>query len=125
MRKLFISITLFLFGTVSVSANEYPTDETVRYALNCMNKLGGQTDENLYTCECRYDAIRAAMSFDDYEEGITFERNKKMPGEKGNFFRDNKRGEAFYEKLLETREVANSDCIVVKHVKLIKPTNKE
>ena len=124
MRKLFISIALFLFGTCSVLADEYPTQDTVRYSLNCMAKLGGQTDENLYTCACRYDAIRATMSFSDYEEGVTFERNKRMPGEKGSSFRDNKRAEAFYEKLLETREVANSSCIVVKHVKLIKPTNR-
>jgi hypothetical protein len=125
MKKIFTSIVLFLLGTCAVLADEYSTNETVRYSLNCMKELGGQTDENLYTCTCRYDAIRAAMTFSDYEEGVTFERNKKMPGEKGSSFRDNKRGEGFYEKLLETREAANSSCIVVKHVKLIKPTNKE
>ena len=125
MKKLFASMVLFFLGTCSVLANEYPTEETVRYALNCMSKMGGQTDENLYTCACRYDSIRRALSFSDYEEGITFERNKKMPGEKGNFFRDNKRGEGLYEKLLATREMAGSSCIVVKHVKLIKPTNRQ
>lgn len=123
MKKIVMSIALFLVGTCSVLADKYPTQETVRYALTCMSELGGQTDENLYTCACRYDAIRAEMSFSDYEEGVTFERNKKMPGEKGAFFRDNKRGEAFYEKLLETRGEANSGCIVVKHVKL--PTKQE
>ncbi|HIF52111.1 MAG TPA: hypothetical protein EYQ42_11405 [Thiotrichaceae bacterium] len=124
MKKLFTGITLFLLGTCSVLADEYPTDETVRYSLNCMSELGGQTDENLYTCTCRYDAIRTAMTFSDYEEGVTFERNKKMPGEKGSFFRDNKRGEGLYEKLLESRIAASSACVVVKQVKLIKPTNR-
>ncbi len=124
MSKLLISISLLLFGSMSVMADEYPTDETVRYALKCMAELGGQTDENLYTCTCRYDSIRANMTYSDYEEGYTFERNKKMPGEKGSSFRDNKRAEGFYEKLLEVREKANSSCIVVKQVKMIKPTSK-
>lgn len=105
-------------------ANEYPTEETVRYVLNCMAELGGQTDENLYTCTCRYDAIRANMTYSDYEEGYTYERNKKMPGEKGSSFRDNKRAEGFYKELLKVREQASSSCIVVKHVKMIKPTSK-
>ena len=125
MKKVFASITLFILGTCSVLANEYPTDETVHYALDCMNKLGGQTDENLYTCTCRYDAIRAAMTYSDYEEGITFERNKPMPGEKGASFRDNQRGKKFYEELLKVREAADASCIVVKHVKLIKPTTTD
>lgn len=122
MKKFFISMALFLIATSSVVANEYPTYETVHFALSCMDKLGGQTDENLYTCACRYDAIRERMTFSDYEEGYTFERNKKMPGEKGAAFRDNQRGKKFYEVLLKAREEADANCITVKHVKLIKPT---
>lgn len=123
MNKLVASVVIALFASMPVMANEYPTEETVRYALNCMAEMGGQTDENLYTCNCRFDAIRANMTYSDYEEGFTFERNKKMPGEKGSSFRDNKRAEAFYEELLAVREKANSSCIVVKHVKLVKPTS--
>jgi hypothetical protein len=122
MRKLFVAISLFFIGTTQVIAYEYPTNETVHYALRCMNELGGQSDENLYTCTCRYDAIRAAMTYSDYEEGYTYERNKKMPGEKGSSFRDNQRAEAFYEQLLKVRKEAEENCIVVKHVELIKPT---
>jgi hypothetical protein len=125
MKKIFINMTLFFLGTGSVLANEYPTQETVRYVLNCMSELGGETDENFYTCACRYDSIRSAMTYSDYEEGYTFERNMKMPGEKGSSFRDNDRARRFYEKLLTARATADSNCIVVKHVKLIKPTNKE
>ena len=124
MNKLLISISLLLFGAMPVMADEYTTEETVRYAMNCMSELGGQTDENLYTCTCRYDSIRANMTFSDYEEGYTFERNMKMPGEKGSSFRDNKRGERLYEELLKVREKASSSCIVVKQVKMIKPTSK-
>jgi hypothetical protein len=123
MRKLLFGISVLLMGAGPVLANEYPTNETVHYALNCMNELGGQTDENLYTCTCRYDAIRETMTFSDYEEGRTFERNKKMPGEKGSFFRDNERGERLYEELVKAREAANANCIVVKQVKMVKPTN--
>ena len=47
-----------------------------------------------------------------------------MPGEKGGFFRDNERGEEFYNVLLKVREKADSSCIVVKQVKRIKPTSK-
>ena len=125
MKKIFISFTLLLLGTGSALADEYPTQDTVRYVLGCMADLGGQTDENLYTCACRYDTIRSKMSFSDYEEGVTFERNKKMPGEKGSSFRDNERAEHFYEELLAVREVADANCIVVKRVKMINPTNRE
>lgn len=125
MKKIMTGVLIFLFGTITVQANEYSTDETIHYALTCMDRLGGQTDENLYTCVCRYDGIRKEMTFSDYEEGVTFERNKAMPGEKGGAVRDNRRGEAFYKQLLKVREKAYADCPVVKHVKLIKPTNKK
>ena len=93
------------------------TLETVRYVLGCMADLGGLSDENLYTCACRHDAIFSRMSFADYEEGVTYERNRAMPGEKGGFFRDNERGEQHFEKLKEVREMADSQCIAVKTVK--------
>ena len=125
MKNLFLSLVLFLLGTVSVQANEYPTEETVRYVLNCMAELGGQNDENLYTCACKYDSIREHMTFAEYEEGYTYERNKDMPGEKGAFFRDNERGRDLYKKLVEARKSAEESCIVVKHIELKKPTNKE
>ena len=124
MNKLFLTLSLLFFGAMPVMADEYPTEETVRFVLNCMTEMGGQTDENLYTCACRYDAIRSAMTYSDYEEGYTFERNMKMPGEKGSSFRDNKRAEGLYKELLKVREKANSSCLVVKHVELIKPTSK-
>jgi len=124
MKQLLIGAAIFMLSMNSALANEYPTSETVHFALSCMNKLGGQTDENLYTCNCRYDAIRAAMTYSDYEEGVTYERNKPMPGEKGGAFRDNQRGKRFYEELVKVREAAEGSCIVVKHVKLVKPTNK-
>ena len=135
MKKLFFSIFLLLFCSMPVIANEYPTieetvaneyptQETVRFVMNCMSKLGGQTDGNLYTCAYKYDSIKVNMTYSDYEEGYTFERNKKMPGEKGSSFRDNKRGERLYEELLQVRVKADSNCLEVKNVKMIKPTSQ-
>ena len=78
-----------------------------------MSALGGLNDQNLYTCACRYDVISTGMTFEHYEDGVTYERNRAMPGEKGGFFRDNERGEEFYNVLLKVREKADSSCIVV------------
>lgn len=117
MVKTAFVVLLLVTSAFHVQANEYPTEEAVRFALECMSNLGGQTDENLYTCICRYDNIRAVMSYSDYEEGVTYERNKSMPGEKGGFFRDNKRGEGFYETLTEVRQSAVAACPMVKKVR--------
>ena len=118
MVKTAFAALLLITLTFHVQADEYPTEETVRFALNCMSNLGGQTDENLYTCICRYDNIRDVMNYSDYEEGLTYERNKSMPGKKGGFFRENKRAEAFYETLINARQSAIAACPVVKKVKL-------
>jgi len=125
MKKTVISLAIFLFGAMPSMAYEYPTEATIRYALDCMTTLGGQTDQNLYTCSCRYDSIREVISFDDYSDGKTYERNVAMPGEKGGFFRDNERGEELYNDLVKVREQADEQCIVVTQVQMIEPTSSE
>ena len=125
MKKTVISLAIFLFGAMPSMAYEYPTEATIRYALSCMTALGGQTDQNLYTCSCRYDSIREVLSFDDYSDGKTYERNVAMPGEKGGFFRDNERGEELYNDLVKVREQADEQCIVVTQVQMIEPTSSE
>jgi len=125
MKKTVISLAIFLFGAMPSMAYEYPTEATIRYALDCMTELGGQTDQNLYTCSCRYDSIREVISFDDYSDGKTYERNVAMPGEKGGFFRDNERGEELYNDLVKVREQAGEQCIVVTQVQMIEPTSSE
>ena len=124
MKKTVISLAILLFGAMPSMAYEYPAEATVHYILNCMAALGGQTDQNLYTCSCRYDSIREVLSFDDYSDGRTYERNKAMPGKKGGFFRDNERGEKLYDVLVKAREQADEQCIVVTQVEMIKPTSK-
>lgn len=120
MKKIFNLLLMpFLAISLNVNAaqgNDFTTAEIVRYALDCMADKGGLNDENFYYCTCRLDALASQMSFSDYEEGVTFERNKAMAGEKGNFFRDSERGEGMYEKLLEARKHAESQCILVKKV---------
>ena len=125
MKKTVISLAILLFGAMPSMAYEYPTDATIHYVLKCMTVLGGQTDQNLYTCSCRYDSIRKVLSFDDYSDGRTYERNKAMPGKKGGFFRDNERGEELYNVLVKAREQAGEQCIVVTQVKRIKPTSSQ
>ena len=116
MKTILAAISLLALSTSAAYADEYPSEQTVRFALNCMAELGGQTDENLYTCLCRYDNIRAAMPYTEYEEAVTYERNKAMPGEKGGFFRDNERGENFYKVLKEVRKDALTQCPVTRRV---------
>jgi hypothetical protein len=125
MKKTVISLAILLFGAMPSMAYEYPTEATVHYILNCMAALGGQTDQNLYTCSCRYDSIREVVSFDDYSDGRTYERNRAMPGKKGGFFRDNERGEKLYNVLVNARESADQQCIIVTQVKRIKPTSSQ
>ena len=125
MKKIVISLAILLFGVMPSMAYEYPTDTTIHYVFECMAALGGQTDQNLYTCSCRYDSIREVLSFDDYSDGRTYERNKAMPGKKGGFFRDNERGEKLYNVLVNARESADQQCIIVSRVKMIKPTSSQ
>ena len=114
---------IFLLLPGWVSADEYPVIETVRFVVGCMADLGAQTDENLYTCACRLDVISEKMTFADYSDGVTFERNRDMAGKKGAFFKDNKRGEAFFEEVVMARKEAGERCIVVRRVATPKKTS--
>ena len=125
MKKTVISLAILLFGAMPSMAFEYPTETTMHYVIECMAALGGQTDQNLYTCSCRYDSIREVLPFNDYSDAKTYERNRAMPGKKGGFFRDNERGEVLYNVLVKLREQADEQCIVVTQVKRIKPTSSQ
>lgn len=106
----------FMVISLNVNATDFSSEETVRFALDCMAENGGLSDENLYYCTCRLDHIASRISFSDYEEGVTFERNKAMPGEKGGSVRDNERAKLMYEKLIEARKATDSECVIVKKV---------
>ncbi len=114
MRKLITTLFLMVAFIGTTEANEpFPTDETVRYVIGCMAEIGGQTEENLYTCVCRIEHISDAITYEVYDGGNIMERYRKMPGKKGGFFRDNKEGDKMYEKLQAAREEAAKQCPTV------------
>ena len=115
IRNLFLS--LFLLASSNLIANDFPTIETVRYVVNCMVDNGGQNEENLYACTCRFDSISQALSFEEYEDVSVYIRNKAMPGEKGAVFRDLGRATKDIRKKYEAAEkTAVANCPIVKRV---------
>lgn len=126
MPKLLTGLfMMFVLTGVSEARNPFPTDETVRYVIGCMAELGGQKEENLYTCVCRIDHIAESMSYEEYDGGNIMERYKKMPGKKGGFFRDNKLGDEQYEKLKKVREQAAAQCPTVKRIEIKREAKSE
>ena len=115
-KSVRLLITLFLLTPFPSVAHDFPTQETVRFVLDCMTENGGINDESFYYCTCRHDAMANNISFSDYEEGVTYERNKDMPGDKGAVFRNIERGKEKYKELLQARTTADSQCTVVKKV---------
>ena len=116
-------IALF-FVFSHASANEYPTVEIVRFVVNCMADNGGQTEENLYACTCRFDALSSVITFDEYEMVSVYRRNKDMPGEKGGAFRDRRRStKDLRDKYDEAEKNAVSACPIAKRV--IRPVKKK
>lgn len=116
MRK-YIAIPVLMFVLLpGAYADDYPTIETVRFVVNCMADLGGQNEQNLYACTCRYDALSDQMSYEEYDDAMVFERNKQMPGERGGFVRDNERGVKNYKKFKDLLQEASAQCPIVKHL---------
>lgn len=118
MRTMRLILTALVFISGAVSANDYPTIETVRYVVNCMVDNGGQNEENLYACTCRFDAISKVMTFQEFEDVSVFVRNKDMPGEKGGVFRDlGKATKGIRAKYEAATKSAEKSCPVAKRVK--------
>lgn len=116
MRK-YTFIFVLLFAMVSnASANDYPTIETVQFVVSCMAELGGQNEQNLYTCTCRHDSLVSKMTFEEYNDAMVFEHNRQMPGERGGFVRDNERGQKEYKKYKGLLEEISAQCPVVRHL---------
>jgi hypothetical protein len=116
-------IALFFVSSYA-SAHEYPTTDIVRSIVNCMADNGGQYEENLYACTCRFDALSSAITFDEYEMVAVYGRNKDMPGEKGGAFRDRGRStKDLRAKYDEVEKNAVSACPIAKRV--IRPTKKK
>ena len=122
MQMIKVVPFILLLGISSVvTANDYPTAERVEYVLNCLQDLGRNSMDDLQTCSCRIDSIASEMPFETYNYAVTYERNKRMTGEKGGIFRDNKAGKKFAKQLAVVKETAGGQCKQV--VQLVAPTD--
>lgn len=118
MRSLRTGFFSFIFIiSPIVSANDFPTVETVRFVVDCMVSNGGQNEENLYACTCRFDQISSEISFQEYEQVSVFLRNKAMPGEKGGVFRDlGRASKELRDKYEQVESKANNACPIARRV---------
>lgn len=122
MRIIKVLPFMLLMGVSSVvTANDYPTAERVEYVLNCLQDMGRNSMDDLQTCSCRIDFIASEMPFEEYTYAVTYDRNKRMTGEKGGIFRDNKAGKLFSKELKAAQDVAKSQCRQVVHI--VAPTD--
>jgi hypothetical protein len=112
MKRLVAAAVGLLAPVIVAHANDFETLERVDYVLTCMKREGGQTVDNLYACSCEIDAIAAQMPFEEYNDSRTWETYRKMPGEKGEMFRESKGGKQAAEKLDTLRKEARKRCFV-------------
>ena len=117
MRYAIALLIPLISMSATTFANDYPTSDRVLHVLNCMNDLGGQTMENMQTCTCRVDSVAKQLVFEDYDYAMTYERNRRMTGEKGSVVRDNEKAKALYSKLKDAKNVAEQECPTVVRVK--------
>ena len=106
---------LMILPTTGMS-NDFPTADRVSHVISCMEKNGGQSVQNLYTCSCRLDALAGDMKFAAYEEAINYEAFRRMPGEKGGVYRDSEAGEKAVVTLNEARTASVKNCPIVRHI---------
>jgi len=116
-----VPFILLLCASTFVAADDYPTRDRVEYVLNCLEDIGRNSMDDLQTCSCRIDSIASAMPFEIYGYAVTYDRNKKMSGEKGGVFRDNKSGKKFSKQLAADEETAKGQCLQV--VQIVAPTD--
>jgi len=122
MQMIKVVPLALLLGVPSVVvANDFPTRDRVEYVLNCLQELGRSSMDDLQTCSCRIDSVASAMSFESYGWAVTYNRNKRMTGEKGSVFRDNKAGKKLAKELAGYEENAKGQCVQV--VQIVAPTD--
>ena len=122
MQMIKVVPFILLLGLSSVvTANDYPTRDRVEYVLNCLQELGRNSMDDLQTCSCRLDSVASSMSFESYGWAVTYNRNKRMTGEKGSVFRDNKAGQRLSKDLAANEETAKGQCRQV--VQIVAPTD--
>jgi hypothetical protein len=116
-----IPLALLLGAPSVVAANDFPTRDRVEYVLHCLQEMGRNSMDDLQTCSCRLDSVASGMSFESYGWAVTYDRNKRMTGEKGSVFRDNKAGKRLSKHLVAANETAKGQCKQV--VQIVAPTD--
>ena len=120
MRTFVMMLIAALPGVAS--AQDYPTMEVVENVILCMADMGGQSEENLYSCACRFDVVASAMPFNEYERATVYKRFNVMPGDKGGEIRDAKEAKKLAGKLDSLRAQAEKQCPVVRHISAPEPS---
>lgn len=96
----------------STYIDQYPTQDRVEFALQCIEKNGGLRYETLYACVCRIDTIATQMTFKEYTEAMTFTFLRRTPGENGAVFRDPPKAKALRKQLKEAKALAKKSCFI-------------
>jgi len=107
-----LSALLVVIPTVTLAENDYPTLDRVNYALDCMDRHGGQTIDNLLSCSCEIDMVAARMPYEDFVDAQTYLQNKDTPGDKGDVFRESAHAKKSYNLLVEAQKEAEKPCFV-------------
>lgn len=118
-----ISATMLMVGCASMPKttetpfiHNYPTRDRVEYVLNCIAKHGGLIGNkafiNQYACGCKIDKIAEKLTFEEFENALTFSYLQKTPGEKGAAFRDPEQAKNLRARLKAVDSYAESQCFV-------------
>lgn len=112
----YLTLSLLVTFALPLQAAGYTTMETFTMVSNCMIENGGQTRENLYMCSCRADVTMSEMSEEEYVHGLTVEKYRELPADKGAVFRDTRMAQDMFDKLKKVRRKAAEDCPVIRAV---------
>jgi hypothetical protein len=90
----------------------YPTLDRVNYVLDCMDRHGGQSIDNLVSCSCELDKVAAKLSYEGFIDANVYMQNKDIPGDKGAMMRDAQFAIDNYETLMDVRTDAEKSCFI-------------
>ena len=90
----------------------YPTLDRVNYVLDCMDRHGGQSIDNLVSCSCEIDKVAAKLSYEGFIDANVYMQNKDTPGDKGAMMRDAQFAIDSHDTLMAARADAEKTCFV-------------
>lgn len=92
--------------------NDFPTQTRVEFVLQCIEQEGGLRYETLYPCICSIDKIASQMTYEEYDQALTFTFMRRTPGENGGIFRDPENAKKLRKKLKDAKTFAENRCFV-------------